>query len=256
VKYLLSLFVILFVFRAQAQEEVTPAYHSAITCFDVKAGIVSYHYLAKNYNQAHASVSHGSTTYPQKTEDHKGYSPYIGINGASRFNPYFELLYGLSYMFYANNVYSNSISTSGIPGSVYYNRTVNSSASTLQNHVFRFSFAPVFRFYNTKLEIGVVNLDYVHLSQRVLYGQSDKYQVIPKHNSYLDSVVITAGKSDYNPELKLVDKLNLSFSLGLEQEIPIQKYRYLVGFKGVYSRSVLMGLVYVGIRFSKPYRNH
>ena len=103
------------------------------------------------------------------------------------------------------------------------------------------------------MELGLVNLNYVHLSQRVLYGQSDRYEVIPKHNSYLDSVVAIAGKSDYNPDLKLVDKLNLSFSLGMEQEIPIQRYRYLVGIKGVYSRSVFMGLVYVGIRFSKPY---
>lgn len=251
-KHLLPLILSAFVFCARAQTEAGP--YEPVTCFDVKAGFNAYHYLAKSYNTAHASVSHGSTTYPQRTEDHKGFSPYIGINGATRFNLAFELLYGLSYMFYENNVYSNSIGDYGVPGNIYYNRIVYSSASTIQNHVFRFSFAPVVRIENTKIEIGVVNLDYVHLSQRMLYGQADMYQVIPKHNSYLDSVVTVAGRSDYNPDLKLVDKLNLSFSLGMEQEIPIRKYRYLVGIKGVYSpRSVVMGLMYVGIRFSKRY---
>ncbi len=250
-KCLLPLLIILFISSARAQEKAGP--YELVTCLDVKAGFSAYHYLAKSYNTAHASVSHGSTTYPQNTEDHKGISPYIGINGASRFNLTFELLYGLSYMFYANNVYSNSISDYGAPGNIYYNRIVYSSASTIQNHVFRFSCAPVVRIYNTKIEIGLVNLDYVHLTQRMLYGQSDMYQVIPKHNSYLDSVVTAAGSNSYNPDLKLVDKLNLSFSLGMEQEIPIRKYRYLVGIKGVYSRSVVMGLVYVGVRFSKPY---
>ena len=250
--YLMLFLALFFVFSVRAQEEVLP-YKPPVTCFDLKAGVNGYHYLAKNYNEAHVSVSHGSKTYPQKTEDHKGYSPYVSINGASRFNSAFELLYGLSYLFYTNNVYSNFINDRSMAGNIYYNRTVNSSASTIQNHIFRFSFAPVFRIYNTKIELGVVNLDYVHPRQRMLYGQSDLYQVIPKHNSYLDSIVTATGSTHYDPDLKLVDKFNLSFSLGMEQEIPIRKYRYLAGIKGVYSRNVLMGLIYVGIRFSKPY---
>jgi hypothetical protein len=255
VKGLLLIISALFVFHAQAQEETPPAYKPPITCFDIKAGATAYISLSEKFNEDHANPgSHGAMDYPQiQTKNYKGHSPYISIGGASRLSKVMELSYGLSYVNYVNEVsYQNKIQ-SKIPNTDYFLRTNHIANVKLTNHLYQLSFAPVFRIFNTKIEVGVLNLGYVNYSTKILSQRYIAEEVIYKHNSNLDSIVVAKEAQPTKPDLELKNRFHVSFSLGLEQEIPIKKYRYLVGVKGFVSSDVLVAVAYVGIRFSKPY---
>lgn len=254
-KQLLPLLAILVISRAHAQEVPEP-YNPPITCLDIKAGVTSYLFLSKKFNDdRYLPGSHGAVDYPRiQTVRHKGESPFVMINGASRISNAFEVSYGLSYMYYVNDVSFQDKTVSKIQNSDFYLKTDHSADVRVTNHLTRLSVAPVFRIFNTKIEIGVLNLGYVNYSTKILSQQYRQVEAIPKHNSYLDSVVIVKESQPSDPDLKLKNRFNLSFSLGVEQEIPIKKYRYLVGVKGMLSGGeVLAGIVYIGIRFSKPY---
>lgn len=254
-KYLLPLLCVLFVSHAQAQEETPPAYKPPITCFDIKVGATAYMSLSKKFNEDHANPgSHGARDYPQiQTEIYKGNSPYISIGGASRLSNFLELSYGLSYTYYANEVSYQNKTQSKIPGSDYFLRTNHVADVRLTNHLYQLSFAPVFRIFNTKIEVGVLNLGYVNYSTKISSQQYRTEEVMYKYNSPLDSIVVAKESQATNPDLQLKNRFHVSFSLGLEQEIPIKKYRYLVGVKGFISSDVFVAVAYVGIRFSKPY---
>lgn len=253
-KYLLSLFVIFFSFSTRAQEDPEPR-ERVITCLDIKAGAGSYLFLSKKFNDDHYLVgSHGAVDYPRiETVRHQGQSPFVMVNGASRINNMFEVSYGLSYMYYVNDVSFRDKTVSKIQNSDFYLKTDHSADVRVTNHLTRLSVAPVFRIFNTKIEIGFLNLGYVNYSTKILSQQYQQVEAIPKYNSYLDSIVIVKESQPVQPDLKLKNRLHLSFSLGVEQEIPIKKYRYLVGVKGMLSGDVLAAMAYVGIRFSKPY---
>lgn len=253
-KHLLPLLVFLSGFHARAQEEQEP-HPRVITCLDIKAGATDYLFLSKQFNDDRYLVgSHGAVDYPRiTTVRHRGQSPFVMINGASRINNAFEVSYGLSYMYYVNEASFQDKTVSKIPNSDFYLKTNHSADVRVTNHLTRLSVAPVFRIFNTKIEIGVLNLGYVNYSTKILSQQYQQVEAIPKYNSYLDSIVIAKESQPVEPDLKLKNRLHFSFSLGVEQEIPIKKYRYLVGVKGMLSGDVWAAVAYVGIRFSKPY---
>lgn len=253
-KHLLPLLAFIFISSAQAQEE-QEVHQPVITCLDIKAGATSYLFLPKQFNDdRYLFGSHGAVDYPRiQALRHKGESPFVMINGASRISNAFEVSYGLSYMYYVNDASFQDKTVSKIQNSDFYLKTDHSADVRVTNHLTCLSVAPVFRIFNTKIEIGVLNLGYVNYSTKILSQYYQQVEAIPKHNSYLDSIVIVKESQPVEPDLKLKNRFHFSFSLGVEQEIPIKKYRYLVGVKGMLSGDVLAAIAYVGIRFSKPY---
>lgn len=139
-----------------------------------------------------------------------------------------------------------------ISGSLY-GRTISESKSSIINNTFRLEFCPTFKIYNTKLVFGILNLDYVKPKQKTIESNRTEYNFIPKYNSYVDSITVEKSSGNFTPPLNLHGKLHVAWSIGIEQEVPIKKYRYLIGVKGVYAYSVFTFITYLGIRISKPY---
>lgn len=252
--YLTLFFTFFFVFSVRAQKDTLPR-KAPVTCFDIKVGTTAYYFMPKKFNDDHYNAgNHGAIVYPQiNTRNNKGYSPYISINGASRISHIFEVSYGLSYMYYVNGVSFQDKAISKIQNSDFFLRTNQSAEVRVTNHLTRLSVAPVFRIFNTKVEIGVLNLGYLAYSTKIVSQQYKAEEVIYKYNSPLDSIAFAKDVQPTNPDIKLKNRLHMSFSLGIEQEIPVKKYRYLVGVKGFLSQDILVAIAYVGIRFSKPY---
>lgn len=228
-------------------------------------GLGAYHFNSKKFNEEHQHVgNNGATAYPQiESHSYNGNTPYVALRYGSRMNRGFELSIGASYRQSSQIVTYYNQRNYVIPDSgFYYDRTDDKAIIKVVNHVMGLEFSPTFRFFNTKLILGLINIDFVLPSQHINYSETTDYRVITKHRSYLgangyersDSLLIPKVSYDFRSPISLKNNLYYSIYLGVEQEIPIKRYRYLMGVKGILSGFTTLSFVaYVGIRISKPY---
>ena len=247
-------------------QEIPPTTNSdAVNYVDVNVGLGFYHFDSKAFNKEYQNVgSNGATAYPQLTSNsYNGNTPYVALRLGSKLNNGFELSFGASYRNYSHLLTYYNRRNYTVPDSgYYYDRTDDKSIIKIVNHVFGFEFSPTLRIFNTKIILGLVNVDFVLPSQHINYSRTIDYRVITKHRSYLgpngyepvDSLLIPKASYDFDSHISLRNKVYYSIYLGIEQEVPIKRYRYLIGVKGILSGFTTLSFVaYLGIRLSKPY---
>ena len=253
--------------RLNAQEILPESKDDPVRYLDVNTGLAFYHFSNKQFSDEHQNVgTHGATAYPQlTTKSCDGSSPYVALRTGSRFNNGFELSFGVSYRNYSNVItYYNRRNYVFPDSGHYYDRTDDDAKIKVVNHVLGLELAPTMRIYNTKIILGLLNVDIVMPTQHYNYASTTDYHVITKHSSYLgpngyqpsDSLLIPKASYNFEPNISLKNKIYYSIYFGVEQEIPIKRYRYLIGAKGIYNGSTLSVIAYLGVRISKPYTWH
>jgi len=260
----LFVFIVLF-FNLKSQDD-------EVYCLDVKVGASYTEIYSSAFSKRENTFgSRGNADFPYvylpfdkaSSQSSKLFAPYLNLGLGIRYNPFFELIVGFSYMQLKSDInyldmFTENLSTS----SNSYSRTETIANGKLTNNIYRITFAPVYRIFNTKLIFGILNMD-ISKSKTKFEGIKTKYDVLYKQNSWghehqypQDSLITVVSSEIVQPVYKVKDRIYFPLSIGIEQEIPIKKLRYLVGVKITYahrSYAPLSGIAYIGIRIAKPY---
>lgn len=261
--YIFVFFVLFFNVKSQDDE---------VYCFDVKVGVLQTDTYSSDFSKRENTFgSRGNLNYPYvslpydiaPSQSTKLFAPYLNIGLGIRYNPYFELAVGFSYIQLKNDInYADVLTENLSTSSLNYSRYLTKASGKLTNNIYRIEFAPVYRIFNTKIIFGVLNMD-ISKSKTKFEGTKIKYDVIYKQNSWgydqqypEDSLVTEVSSEIIKPDYNLKDRIYFPLSIAIEQEILIKKLRYLIGVKAAYSKrsyAPFSIIVYVGIRLSKIY---
>ncbi len=207
--------------------------------------------------------SHGSRVYPFFTAYNvsNNYTPYFSVGLGIRANRFFEFSLSGVYSYYKYKFNYEDVIEKYNYQTPNYDRTISTIDGTVTNHDIRFEFAPIVRICNTKIVFGIINIDFIQSNKKMNLGTTTEYSVISKQHTgtdgqhSTDSIVSIKNIADYAPSFYLRDFIYFPISIGIEQEIPIKRLRYIVGLKAIYTNRINNGSIvgYVGVRLSEAY---
>lgn len=244
-----------------------------IYCLDIKTGFFYTQTYSDDFiSKENRFGSKGRVDYPYvsipqsniRNHSQTHFGPYFSANLGIRYNRFFELAVGYSFMQVNTGfTYYTLSSVYDASHKDYYYRTITIADGKLIHNISRVEFAPVFRLFNTKLIFGLLNFEIYNRKIKNLSGARTEYQVLVKKGAWnypetypQDSVVTELSSTDVSPSYNLKNRYFFPLSIGVEQEIPVKKLRYLVGLKISYahrSYAPLFFYGYLGVRFSKEY---